>query len=92
MFNIELAITDYPYGSYIYGFMLDNGLRKIHNILIAHQMFHFLKTRKWNRSGRSRTECALKMDMQKVYDRVEWDFLVKVLETSYIKFTQLISG
>ncbi|CAM8999447.1 unnamed protein product [Rhodiola kirilowii] len=41
------------------------------NILAAHELIHFIKTRGRQRMG----FCALKLDMTKAYDRVEWDFL-----------------
>ncbi len=45
------------------------------NILIAHEVFHWLKTKKkgldWN--------MAIKVDMQKAYDRVEWSFLEGIM-------------
>ncbi|XP_068323301.1 uncharacterized protein [Pyrus communis] len=43
---------------------------------IAHEMFHYLKGRK----ARNRYEMGIKLDMQKEYDRVEWDFLDAVME------------
>ncbi|CAN6700215.1 unnamed protein product [Malus baccata var. baccata] len=46
------------------------------NIGIAHEVFHFLKTRKAKR----RFEVGIKLDMHKAYDRVEWDFLDAVME------------
>ncbi|KAM1605749.1 hypothetical protein PS2_026450 [Malus domestica] len=46
------------------------------NIGIAHELFHFLKTR----NARSQFELGIKLDMQKAYDRVEWDFLMAVME------------
>ncbi|KAL6225204.1 hypothetical protein ACLB2K_004055 [Fragaria x ananassa] len=45
------------------------------NILVAHEAFHYLKLRKTG----DRHELALKLDMSKAYDRVEWDFLEMVL-------------
>lgn len=51
--------------------------RMIHdNVLVAHALFHYLQHRI---SGR-KTECALKLDMQKVYDLAEWEFLIQSLE------------
>ncbi|KAB2606222.1 hypothetical protein D8674_005939 [Pyrus ussuriensis x Pyrus communis] len=53
------------------------GGRQIHdNIGIAHEVFHFLKLRK----TRCNYELALKLDMHKAYDRVQWDFLNVVME------------
>lgn len=46
------------------------------NILLAHKVFHYLQTRRNTR----KVYCALKLNMQKAYERVEWDFLLKVLE------------
>lgn len=46
------------------------------NIGIAHEVFHFLKIRK----TKKKFELAVKLDMQKAYDRVEWDFLLAVME------------
>ncbi|KAF7823513.1 reverse transcriptase [Senna tora] len=45
------------------------------NILIVHEAFHWLKRKKKGGQG----VLALKMDMNKAYDRVEWDFLRCVL-------------
>lgn len=45
------------------------------NILIAHEAYHYLKLKK---SGKAH-ELALKLDMSKAYDRVEWDFLEATL-------------
>lgn len=42
--------------------------RQIHdNIGIAHELFHFLKTRR----TKGKFELGIKLDMHKVYDRVE---------------------
>lgn len=45
--------------------------RAIHdNIIIAHEVFHYLKT------FRSKSKVvAIKLDMYKAYDKVEWSFL-----------------
>lgn len=51
--------------------------RFIHdNTFIAHEIFHHLKT---NKAG-GREECAMKLDMNKAYYRVEWTFLIKTLK------------
>ncbi|CAM8948837.1 unnamed protein product [Rhodiola kirilowii] len=41
------------------------------NILMAHEIFHYMKTR----TGMSNIFGALKLDMSKAYDRVDWVFL-----------------
>lgn len=43
------------------------------NILIAHEVFQHLK----NQIGSNTIKCVLKLDMKKVYDWVEWGFLLK---------------
>ncbi|KAB2630796.1 hypothetical protein D8674_008315 [Pyrus ussuriensis x Pyrus communis] len=70
---------------------------------IAHEMFHYLKGRK----AKNRFEMGIKLDMQKAYDRVEWDFLDAVMERmgfssswrslingciSSVKFAVLLNG
>ncbi|KAF7844038.1 reverse transcriptase [Senna tora] len=50
--------------------------RKIQdNILVAQEVFHFLKKNKATTKG----VVALKIDMSKAFDRIEWSFLKKVL-------------
>ncbi|KAK4274665.1 hypothetical protein QN277_017856 [Acacia crassicarpa] len=50
--------------------------RCIHdNIIIANEVYHYLRRKK----DTGKYEFALKMDMSKAYDRVEWNFLEKVL-------------
>ncbi|XP_015956845.1 uncharacterized protein LOC107481144 [Arachis duranensis] len=46
------------------------------NILIAHECMHYLKNKKRGLEN----EMALKLDMSKAYDRVEWHFLWFILE------------
>lgn len=45
------------------------------NIAIAHGVFHFLRGKKRGK----REYCAVKLDMTKAYDRVEWKFLEMLL-------------
>ncbi|KAL0378826.1 UNVERIFIED_CONTAM: hypothetical protein Sradi_3188100 [Sesamum radiatum] len=58
------------------------------NVLIAFELNHFVKNR-----TRGRTGCfALKLDMSKAYDRVEWHFLREILSRIGIheQFVRLI--
>lgn len=45
------------------------------NIMIAHELIHFMKRKTTGKQG----WMALKIDMSKAYDRVEWEFLAAVL-------------
>ncbi|CAM8893848.1 unnamed protein product [Rhodiola kirilowii] len=45
------------------------------NILLAHEVLHFIKSRKNQRVG----FFSIKTDMSKAYDRMEWSFLEKML-------------
>ncbi|KAL6128930.1 hypothetical protein ACLB2K_072283 [Fragaria x ananassa] len=47
------------------------------NILLAHEAYHYLKMKEGGNN-----ELGLKLDMNKAYDRVEWDFL----EAALIRF------
>lgn len=44
------------------------------NVLIAYECIHYLR----NKKGKSRA-CAIKLDMAKAYDRVEWRYLNEVM-------------
>lgn len=45
------------------------------NFLVAFESFHTIKKRRQGKTGL----CAVKLDMHKAYDRVEWDFLEKIM-------------
>ncbi|KAF7148704.1 hypothetical protein RHSIM_Rhsim03G0167500 [Rhododendron simsii] len=46
------------------------------NIIVAHEVFHFLRNKKVG----SKASLAVKLDLNKAYDRVCWDFLFQVME------------
>ena len=50
--------------------------RSIHdNTILAHEVFHSMKQKKGNGGL-----MALKLDMEKAFDSMEWEFLLKILE------------
>ena len=46
------------------------------NILVAFETLHHMKSQKSKKTG----FMAMKLDMSKAYDRVEWDFLIKIMK------------
>ncbi|XP_026417296.1 uncharacterized protein LOC113312776 [Papaver somniferum] len=56
--------------------------RNIHdNVIIAHEMMHYMKTTKANQGV-----IGIKLDMAKAFDRIEWDFLQEI--TIHLGFSQ----
>ncbi|XP_042950031.1 uncharacterized protein LOC122282138 [Carya illinoinensis] len=47
------------------------------NVLIAYETLHFLRLKRYGTKG----FMSLKLDMSKAYDRVEWTFLAKIMES-----------
>lgn len=45
-------------------------------MVVAHEVFHFLKRKKLGKKG----YVAVKVDLNKAYDRICWDFLFQVME------------
>lgn len=45
------------------------------NVMVAYEVTHYLKRKRRGREG----DMAIKIDMSKAYDRIEWDFLREVL-------------
>lgn len=45
------------------------------NVMVGYEMIHFLKRKRGGKDG----HMALKIDMSKAYDRIEWDYLQAIL-------------
>lgn len=43
--------------------------------MVSYEIMHYLKHKKFGKDG----YMALKLDMSKAYDRIEWDFLSTIL-------------
>ena len=46
------------------------------NILVAYETLHSMKKKRWGKIG----QVAIKLNMSKAYDRVEWGYLKRVME------------
>jgi len=55
--------------AFVHGHMITD------NVLLAYEMTHYMQTK---RSGKQ-SYAAVKLDMSKAYDRVEWSFLEKMM-------------
>ena len=55
-------------------FQSDNAISD--NILVVFEPLHHMKTKKSSKIG----FLTMKLDMSKVYDKVEWNFLLKIME------------
>ncbi|KAL3504645.1 hypothetical protein ACH5RR_034486 [Cinchona calisaya] len=51
------------------------GRQILDNVIIAHECMHFLKKKKKRKTG----FLALKLDIAKAYDRIEWSFLAAIM-------------
>ncbi|KAA3459024.1 reverse transcriptase [Gossypium australe] len=71
MSNILDACINESQGAFIPGRLISD------NVLIAYEALHSLKMKKSGRKG----TFALKLDMSKAYDRVEWDFLAGMMKS-----------
>ena len=78
-------------GKQILPFLCGNQLYYLiitNNIISAYECLHFMK----RSSSRANSSCALKLDMMKAYDRIEWNYLEKVMLKLGInpKFTEIV--
>ena len=64
------------------------GQRGTDNVIIAQELFHTLDNKKRGRVG----YMAIKLDLEKAFDRLEWSFEHKVLEAFHFppKLTKII--
>lgn len=73
------------------------------NALIAYEVLHSIKNKRSGRAGK----CAIKLNMSKAYDRIEWSFMEKMMNRlrlpsklvttildyiSFVRYSPLING
>jgi hypothetical protein len=46
------------------------------NVITAYECLHFMKNNRSKRNG----HCALKLNMKKAYDRLEWSYLEEIMK------------
>ena len=68
--NILLTIISDTQSAFVHGRLITD------NVLVAFKTMHHISRKKWGKVG----EMAIKLDMSKAYDRVEWVFLEKIME------------
>ncbi|CAN0904410.1 LINE-1 retrotransposable element ORF2 protein [Linum grandiflorum] len=75
-------------GAHQIGFLRER--RITYNIIVAHEIMHFLKRKRHDR----KLYMALKLDMEKAYDRLEWDYLFEAMSRLgfHNKFTSWIKA
>lgn len=67
--NILLIIINESRRAFVPGRLITD------NIVLSSKIFHFMN----HNQAKKRGYMALKLDMSKVYDRVEWDFLYSIM-------------
>ncbi|KAA3463975.1 reverse transcriptase [Gossypium australe] len=78
---LDLCIKD-TQGAFVAGRQITD------NIFVAYKVLHSLKRRR----GGSKKSFALKLDMSKAYDRIEWSFLEKNVAWYGVTYTVVING
>ena len=70
--------SDKAFSFFSFSFFFDREIDKAisDNILVSFETLHHMKTKK---SGKT-SFLTMKLDMSKAYDKVEWNFLLKIME------------
>nr|XP_027116873.1 uncharacterized protein LOC113734469 [Coffea arabica] len=64
------------------------GRQILDNVIISHEFLHHLKKKKQGKNE----YFALKLDMSKAYDRVEWKFLQEIMKKMGFSDSQIVQG